>query len=50
MGFGGGGNEKDRTKNGNDKHGNGNDDRTGMAEQEWWQNTGMANYSYRLNK
>jgi hypothetical protein len=36
------GNEKDRIKNGNDRHGNENGGRTGMAEQEWWQNTGMA--------
>jgi hypothetical protein len=42
MGFAGGGNEKDRTKNGNDRHGNGNGGRTGMVEQEWWQNTGMG--------
>jgi hypothetical protein len=44
-----GGNEKDRIKNGNDRHGNGNGSRTGMAEQELWQNTGMTDYSYSLN-
>jgi hypothetical protein len=49
MSFAGGGNEKDRIKNGNDRHGNGNGDRTGMAEQEWWQNTGMADYTCSLN-
>jgi hypothetical protein len=49
MSFAGGGNEKDRIKNGNDRHGNGNGGRTGMAEQEWWQNTGMADYSCSLN-
>ena len=49
MSFAGGGNEKDRIKNGNDRHGNGNGGRTGMTEQEWWQNTGMADYSYSLN-
>jgi hypothetical protein len=49
MSSAGGGNEKDRIKNGNDKHENGNGGRTGMAEQKWWQNTGMADYSYSLN-
>jgi hypothetical protein len=44
----GGGNEKDRTKNENDRHENGG--RTGMTEQEWWQNTGMTDYSCSLNK
>jgi hypothetical protein len=34
---------------GNDRHENGNSGRTGMTEQEWWQNTGMADYSYSLN-
>jgi hypothetical protein len=42
MSFAGGG-------NGNDRHGNGNGVRTGMAEQEWLQNTGMADYSCSLN-
>jgi hypothetical protein len=46
----GGGNEKDRTKNENDTHGNGNGGKTGMAEQEWWQNTGIVDYSCSLNK
>jgi hypothetical protein len=45
----GGGNEKDRIKNENDRHGNGNGGITGMAEQEWWQNTGMVDYSGGLN-
>jgi hypothetical protein len=31
MSFAGGGNEKDRIKNGNDRHGNGNGGRTGMV-------------------
>ena len=35
MSFAGGGNEKDKIKNGNDRHGNGNGGRTGMTEQEW---------------
>jgi hypothetical protein len=43
MSFTGGGNEKDRTKNVNDMG-------MGMvAEQEWWQNTGMTDYSCSLN-
>jgi hypothetical protein len=37
------GNVKRRTRNGNGG-------RTGMAEQEWWQNEGMTDYSYSLNK
>jgi hypothetical protein len=49
MSFAGGGNEKDRIKNENDRHGNGNGGRTGMAEQEWWQNTRMVDYSCSLN-
>jgi hypothetical protein len=44
MSFVGGGNEKDRIKTENENGG-----RTGMAEQEWWQNTGMADYSCSLN-
>ena len=32
MSFAGGGNEKDRIKNENDRHGNGNGGRTGMAD------------------
>jgi hypothetical protein len=40
----GGGNEKDRIKNENDRHENGT-----VAEQEWWQNTGMTDYSCSLN-
>ena len=32
MGSAGGGNEKDRIKNENDRHGNGNGGRTGMAD------------------
>jgi hypothetical protein len=35
--------------NENDRYGNGNGGRTRMTEQEWWQNTGMADYSYSLN-
>jgi hypothetical protein len=49
MSFAEGGNEKDKINNRNDRHGNENGGRTGMAEQEWWQNTGMADYSYSLN-
>jgi hypothetical protein len=49
MSFAGGGNEKDRIKNENDRYGNGNGGRTRMTEQEWWQNTGMTDYSYSLN-
>jgi hypothetical protein len=31
MSFAGGGNEKDRIKNGNDRHGNGNSGKMGMV-------------------
>jgi hypothetical protein len=34
MSSAGGGNEKDKIKNGNDRHGNENGGRTGMTEQE----------------
>jgi hypothetical protein len=39
-----------RGNDGNDRHGNGNGGRTGMAEQEWWQNTGMADSLVRQTR